>query len=139
MFRVAIFFIAAGCLGSVQAVAEIIENRASVCFDSKGSRGLVSGRIRPLGCFSSSCTRTVERRFSISANIRSGEIRITSRFVLENNGNKICTSDCGGGGSVIFDLRHIHERRYKVLLGVVQIGELDLTKPLGRVCMGTRR
>lgn len=139
MFRVAIFFVAAGCLGAVQAAAEIIENRASVCSDGKGSRGLVSGRIRPLGCFNSSCTRTVERRFSISANIRSGEIRITSRFVLESNGKKICTSDCGGGGGVAFDLRHFNARRYKVLLGGVQIGEPDLTKPRGRVCMGTRR
>lgn len=39
------------------ATAAIAENAASVCFDSKGSSGLVAGQGRPRGSFSSSCTR----------------------------------------------------------------------------------
>lgn len=118
------------------ANAQLLINKATVCFDNKGAKGLVRGHVAPIGCFSSSCTRVIERQVSLGVNSRTGEIRIATRFLLERTGAKICTADCGGGGRSTFDYRFFAPRVYKVIMGNKQVGTLDLRQANARKCFG---
>lgn len=125
----------AAILVAATARAEVVENAAAICFDSPGSSGLVAGHINAQGCYSSSCTHVVGRQFSIAVDSDAGEIRVTTRFELEALDREVCTMDCGGAGTMTFDLRHFEARAYRVFLGDREIGRLDLSQPDQQTCL----
>ncbi len=138
MLRI-LFLAIAGIVIAGSAQSQRLINKAAICFDNKGARGLIAGNVMPIGCFSSSCTRVTERQVSIGVNSATGIIRVTTRFVLTRTGAKICTADCSGGGRSTFDYRFFPPRIYKVLIGDKEVGELDLRLAKVRTCFRSPR
>ena len=47
-------------------------------------------------------------------------------FILRGTGNRICTMDCGGGGSAMRTLPKMAATTHTVLLGGKPIGSVDI-------------
>ena len=135
MFRILLFALA-GVLLASPSYSQLLVNKAHICFDNKGARGLISGHVAPIGCFSSSCTRVVERHVTLGVNADTGVITVETRIHLKHTGAKVCTRDCGGGGRSTFDYRFFPPRVYKVMLGGKHVGDLDLRQKVVRRCFG---
>lgn len=108
--------------------AIIVENKGQLCFTINSM--IVQGYFRPQGCFSSSCTRTLERTVTTRIFPEKSMIVFYARVVLEPpSGRFLCTTDCNGAGTVPFSVGWLDSGSYSIWLGNDSLGVLHF--PLG--------
>ena len=113
--------------------AVVVQNEGYVCFDEFEDSLEVSGYFIPKGCFSSSCTRPVQQFVDIQVDTTQFVIRLSTRFVLVNpyavqgmpRGSYGCTADCGGAGSIRFEIGDVERGIYSVWLGERNLGQIS--------------
>ena len=109
----------------------VIDNRGQICFRT-AQDGHMLAAISPEGCYSTNCTRQVQKVGSAVLDRRSFELRFDAHFVLGEAKTYLipCTENCQGGGTIDFDLGVLDVGRYTIWLGNEPIGNLDVTSGL---------
>jgi hypothetical protein len=103
-----------------------IDNQGQVCFKEIDNSTAVQGYFRPKGCFSSSCTRTLEQSLTTRVDPVRFRIELDARFVLVPYGNGLCTHDCNGAGTVQFDIGDVDSGVYSIWLGSDSLGVINI-------------
>lgn len=106
--------------------ARVIDNQGQICFKEIDKSTVVQGYFRPKGCFSSSCTRTLEQSLTTRVDPARFRIEFDARFALASTGDELCTDDCGGAGTALFDIGDVDSGVYSVWLGSDSLGVLDI-------------
>ncbi len=113
--------------------AIVIQNEGYICFHEFENSLEVRGYFNPKGCFSSSCTRPIQQTVDIKVDTTRFAIQFNTLFVLidpyavqgKPRGSYVCTEDCGGAGSVQFDIGDLERGTYSVWLGERNLGQIS--------------
>ena len=84
-----------------------LRDKGRVCFQkSPQDSAIIKASVSGAGCFSSSCTEILERTGEIKIDTGKSVIQFNSRFVVRDISESVglCTLDCGGAGSIWFDI-----------------------------------
>jgi hypothetical protein len=114
----------------------IIQDWGRICFwpDVDG----ITAAVSPPGCYSTSCTRPVLQSGTAVVDPQNYEIRLETRFVLAETSSfpLPCTQNCGGGGTVQFNLGGLLPNDYQVWFRGEKVGELMVFsgRPTPRQC-----
>ncbi len=104
-------------------------NSGKVCFQRGSTDQDLEISFSP-GCYSGSCTRVLEKSGRVSVDSDRTIIQFYTRFALHNldfpPGTRRCTADCGGGGSLNFNLQNIEPGLYTVKFGSRSVGALEM-------------
>jgi hypothetical protein len=125
----------------------IIQNEGYICFHEIENSLEARGYFIPKGCFSSSCTRPIRQTIDIMVDTAQFAIRFNTLFVLidpyaaqgKPRGSYACTDDCGGAGSIQFDIGDLERGTYSVWLGERNLGQISFPPNIitGRdICFG---
>jgi hypothetical protein len=116
----------------------IIENRGQICFRLNDVGDMIAS-VSPEGCFSTSCTRQVQKVGTTIVDKRGFELRFDARFVLAETSRfpLPCIDNCFGGGTIDFNLGMLDVGDYSVWLGDENIGKLMVFSglPTPRQCL----
>lgn len=109
----------------------VIDNKGEICFRTDEA-GHMRASISPEGCYSTNCTRQVQKVGSVVLDRRNFEIRFDAHFTLAEEKSFLipCIDNCLGGGTIDFDLGILDVGLYSVWLGDRTIGELSVTSGL---------
>jgi len=124
---------------------QVIEDEGIVCFRPFDNTVEVRGYYRPSGCFSSSCTRPIEESLTVRVDTDASRIQFDTCFVLAQPYDPVvhgCTQDCGGAGSIQFEIGDVEPGTYSVWIGREKLGEIDVPSrvPSGRdICLESKR
>ncbi len=114
---------------SRQGPLPVIVNSGIVCFRPSTIPNELLAYITA-GCFSSSCTRVLEKSGDAHLDTRQSVIQFSTRFVLQRldfpPGSRGCTADCGGGGMLEFNLMDVPPGTYEARLGAKSVGKLSV-------------
>lgn len=127
--------------------AIVIQNEGYICFREFENSLEVQGYFIPKGCFSSSCTRPIQQTVDIKIDTAQFALRFDTLFVLidpyaaqgKPRGSYACTEDCGGAGSIQFEIGDLERGTYSVWLGERNLGQISFPPSTitGRdVCFG---
>jgi hypothetical protein len=103
----------------------IIENRGGICFRVDDAGDMIAS-VSPEGCFSTSCTRQVQKVGTTIVDRWNFELSFETRFVLAETSRfpLPCIDNCFGGGTLVFNLGMLDVGDYSVWLGDENIGKL---------------
>jgi hypothetical protein len=104
----------------------VVENRGTIYFDNLENSTTLRAHASPEGCFSSSCTLPLEQSGNVKIDPQSFTLHFETRFVLRQQLRGVCTADCGGGGSVAFEIGEVEPGVYTVWLGSKRLGQLQI-------------
>jgi hypothetical protein len=107
----------------------VIENKGTIYFDNFENSTELRAHVSPEGCFGSSCTLPIEQSGHVKVDAQRRALHFESRFVLRQDLTGGCTQDCGGGGSVAFDIGDVEPGIYTVWLGSKRLGQLQVPPP----------
>ena len=102
-----------------------IENRGEICFKA-GDNGNMTASVSPEGCFSTTCTRQVQKVGIVTMDQGDFELKFETRFVLAEASRfpLPCIDNCVGGGTIDFDLGMLEVGDYSVWHGEERVGTL---------------
>jgi hypothetical protein len=102
-----------------------VENQGEICFWVDENGDMIAS-VSPEGCFSTTCTRQVQKVGKAVIDDRDFGLRFETRFVLAEASRfpLPCTDNCSGGGRIDFDLGLLEVGDYLVWHGEEKIGTL---------------
>ena len=121
-----------------------IENAGKICFREYNlSTRELGGVFRPMGCFSSTCTRRREEKVTVELDDSHMTLKFVTRFVVldiatHTPQEQVCSADCDPG-EVPFEFADVMTGTYTVILGDREMGSLGVpptfTEAVG-ICFG---
>ncbi len=102
-----------------------IENRGQICFRIDDDGDMIAS-VSPEGCYSTSCTRQVQKVGKAIIDRQDFEIWVETSFVLAETSRfpLPCIDNCSGGGTIDFNLGMLDVGDYSVWLGDENFGQL---------------
>jgi hypothetical protein len=102
-----------------------VENRGEICFRVDENGDMIAS-ISPEGCFSTTCTRQVQKVGKVTIDHRDFELRFETRFVMAETSRfpLPCIDNCSGGGMIDFNLGMLEVGDYLVWHGEERVGKL---------------
>jgi hypothetical protein len=102
-----------------------LENRGEICFRVDDQGGMLAS-VSPEGCFSTTCTRQVQKVGKVIIDHQHFELRFETRFVLAEASRfpLPCIDNCSGGGTIDFNLGMLEVGDYSVWHGEERVGTL---------------
>ncbi len=106
--------------------ASIVEDWGKICLwqDVDGIYLTVS----PRGCYSPTCTQTVQQMGTAVLDLKNQTIQLTARFVLQTTSRfpLPCVESCAGGGNVLFKFDQLIPNTYTLWFLDQEVGEVDV-------------
>ena len=104
-----------------------IENRGEICFQVDDHGDMIAS-VAPEGCFSTTCTRQIQRVGKAVVDSRGFEIRFETRFLLAETSSfpLPCVENCMGGGTIEFNLGMLEVGDHDVWHGNEYLGKLKV-------------
>ncbi|NIM93912.1 MAG: hypothetical protein GTO18_09410 [Anaerolineales bacterium] len=127
-----VYILLSGCLLRRPEPPSSSEEIGEVCFYQQLGEPL-HAQVKTKGCYSTRCTRQVQKVGSLIIDLENRAMRFTASWVLaETSGFPIgCTDDCGGGGTIDFTIETLEVGDWSVYIDGQEIGKMIF--PSGRM------
>jgi hypothetical protein len=106
------------------------ENVGKICFRNLDNSLELQGLITSGDCASSSCWRPIQQVGAVTLLSDEHKIKFQSRFVMVDaygdGKDHLCTMDCGGSGSIGFNIGDVEEGTYSIWLGDTYLGDIAI-------------